>query len=121
MLALANRKDTNGQPLFSALGSAPTPFVGPQAHARRTTRSTACPDRAASTEVAIPFTLDGDSAFMLHGARDGVFNVTVTPATSPAIRRRPVTNPALVTGTAYTISITGVRDTTSVTHQHGDL
>ena len=31
ILTLANRKDTNGLPLFSALGSALQPFVGPQA------------------------------------------------------------------------------------------
>jgi flagellar hook-associated protein 3 FlgL len=42
VFALANTQDTNGQPLFSALGSALAPFVGPQAGATRTTPSTVC-------------------------------------------------------------------------------
>jgi flagellar hook-associated protein 3 FlgL len=50
-------------------------------------------------------------------ARDGVFNATLTTVTAPAhaigTTGVVLTNPALVTGSAYTISISGV-DTTSV-------
>ncbi|PJC13007.1 MAG: flagellar hook-associated protein 3, partial [Comamonadaceae bacterium CG_4_9_14_0_8_um_filter_60_18] len=61
--ALANTQDTNGLPLFSALGSALAPFVGPQATAPDYTFN-GLPGQTASSDVAIPFTLDGDAAFM---------------------------------------------------------
>lgn len=111
ILSLANRKDTNGQPLFSALGSALTPFVGPQT-AAPDYQFNGLPGQVASGEVAIPFALDGDSAFMLQVARDGAYNITtsgpslsspsplaVTVALSPA-----TTPPTPVTNSSYTIS-----------------
>ncbi len=116
IFALANRKDTNGLPLFSALGSALAPFVGPQALPQDYTFA-GLPGQTASNEVAIPYTLDGDRAFMHLPARDGVFNVTLTNVTAPAHEIRTsgvtLTNPALVSGSAYALNITGV-DTTSV-------
>ena len=80
VFALSNRKDTNGQPLFGALASALTPFVGPQATAPDYTFK-GLPGQTASSEVAIPFTLDGDSAFMHQPARDHVFNASVSNTT----------------------------------------
>lgn len=77
ILALANTKDSNGMPLFAALGSALAPFVGPQSVAPDYTFN-GLPGQSASGPYAIPFTLDGESAFMNQPARDGVFNVTVT-------------------------------------------
>ena len=116
VFALANRKDTNGLPLFSALGSALAPFVGPQGLPQDYTFA-GLPGQVASNEVAIPFALDGDRAFMHLPARDGVFNATLTTVTAPA---HPIgttgvvlTDPSLVTGSAYSITITGV-DTTTV-------
>jgi flagellar hook-associated protein 3 FlgL len=79
VLALANRKDTNGLPLFSALGSALEPFVGPTPGYTYQ----GLPGQSASSEVSIPFTLDGDSAFMHQPTRDKVFNVGVSNTTSP--------------------------------------
>lgn len=84
IFAQANTKDTNGQPLFSALGSALTPFVGPQSTSPDYS-FTGLPGQMASSNVAIPFTLDGDSAFMHQTARDGVFNATVNNTTTGAI------------------------------------
>ena len=115
VFALSNRKDTNGQPLFGALASALTPFVGPQAAAPDYTFN-GLPGQAVSSEVAIPFALDGDSAFMLQAHRDGVYNVSVS--TIPTTRTLTtdgvsVTNTATVNGAAYAIAITGV-DTTTV-------
>lgn len=116
IFALANRKDTNGMPLFSALGSALTPFVGPQALPQDYTFN-GQPGQVASNEVSIPYALDGDRAFMNLPARDGVFNVTLTTVAAPAHEIRTsgvtLTNPSLVSGSAYAISITGV-DTTTV-------
>jgi flagellar hook-associated protein 3 FlgL len=74
---LANRKDTNGLPLFSALGSALAPFVGPNSTGQDYTFN-GLPGQAASSEVTIPFALDGESAFMHQPARDGVYNVSVS-------------------------------------------
>jgi len=116
IFAMANRKDTNGLPLFSALGSALAPFVGPQALPQDYTFA-GLPGQVASNEVSIPYALDGDRAFMHLPARDGVYNVTLSNVTAPAHEIRTsgvtLTNPALVSGSAYAISITGV-DTTSV-------
>lgn len=114
ILGYANRKDTNGMPLFGALASALTPFIGPQGAAPDYTFDGLAGQRV-STEVAIPFTLDGDSAFMHQSARDGVFNVTTS--TIPASRSLTtdgvqVSNPALITGSAYTLGITSVDSTT---------
>ena len=116
VFALANRKDTNGLPLFSALGSALAPFVGPQTLPQDYTFA-GQPGQVAGNEVAIPYALDGDRAFMHLPARDGVFNATLTTVTAPAhaigTTGVVLTNPALVTGSAYSISI-GLVDTTTV-------
>lgn len=128
IFSLANRKDTNGQPLFGALASALTPFVGPQAVAPDY-KFNGLPGQYSSSEVSIPFALDGDSAFMHQPARDGVFNVSVS--TIPTNRTLTtdnvvVTNQATVAATAsaaaaatgvpypvYNIGFTAV-DTTTV-------
>ena len=119
ILALSNRTDSNGLPLFSALGSALAPFVGPQAPPLDYTFN-GLPGQAASNEVAIPFALDGDSAFMHQPARDGVYNVTVSSASgvippSRTLQTNNVTvsNPTLVNGSAYSIAFTAI-DTTTV-------
>ena len=115
IFSLANRKDSNGLPLFGALGSALAPFVGPQATPPDYTFN-GQPGQAASSDVSIPFALDGDSAFMHQSARDGVYNVTTsTIPVNRAFQTSPVTvnAPTLVTGLAYQLSITGV-DSTSV-------
>ena len=109
--ALANREDSNGLPLFSALGSALKPFVGPQATAPDYAFN-GLPGQAASSDVTIPFALDGDSAFMLTSKQDATYNVSlnagnVTLQTSAV----SVTNAALVNGSSYSfnnISITPV-------------
>jgi flagellar hook-associated protein 3 FlgL len=108
VFALANRKDTNGQPLFGALASALTPFVGPQATAPDYTFK-GLPGQTASSEVAIPFTLDGDSAFMHQPARDAVFNASVS--TIPTTRTLTTDN-VVVTNTA-TVGATAAAATTA--------
>jgi flagellar hook-associated protein 3 FlgL len=105
IFSLANTTDANGQPVFAALGSALTPFVGPKSVAPDYTFD-GLPGQTATGPYAIPFTLDGESAFMSHPARDGTFNTTVgklvliTPPTVPAYRIDPVpTGRVLLTDT----------------------
>ncbi|NDP39574.1 MAG: flagellar hook-associated protein 3 [Rhodoferax sp.] len=117
VLSLANREDSNGQPLFSALGSALKPFVGPQAAAADYTFN-GLPGQTSSSEVAIPFTLDGDSAFMLQTQRDGVYNVSLGGGTTN-LKTSPVTlnPPTAATGASYTLTFgsTTVDTTTGLT------
>jgi flagellar hook-associated protein 3 FlgL len=115
IIASSNLKDTNGLPLFGALGSANTPFTGPQPTAPDYTFA-GLPGQASSQSVAIPSALDGDSAFMLHPVRDQSFNVTVTTVgTSNTLRSGAVTvsNAALATNDSYQLQITGLDTTTS--------
>ena len=115
IFSLANRKDTNGQPLFGALGSALAPFVGPQAAAPDYTFN-GLPGQTASSEVAIPFSLDGDSAFMHQTKRDGVYNVSVSNTTTGPIAgsRQLLTDnvalapPAAPSGASYSITFSAV-------------
>jgi len=107
---LSNQKDTNGQPLFSALGSALAPFVGP-ATTSPDYQFNGLPGQTASQEVAIPFALDGDSAFMLQVARDGAYNITTSGpsaiGSTPLRVNVALTNPP-VNDSTYKISITSV-------------
>ena len=96
VLALANTKDSNGLPLFHSLGSALEPFVGPTAQPQDYTFK-GLPGQTAASDVAIPFALDGDSAFMHGPARDPVFNVSVSTA---APTRSLITSSVNVTNTA---------------------
>jgi flagellar hook-associated protein 3 FlgL len=83
IFTLSNQKDTNGQPLFGALGSAPKPFVEPVAPALSYTFN-GLPGQASSSEVAIPFAMDGDSAFMFDTS-DGATSVSLFNVLDKAI------------------------------------
>ena len=80
---LSNRNDTNGQPLFGALGSALAPFVGPTAEPLDYTFK-GLPGQAAAGTVSIPFALDGDSAFLFSNKRDGAYNADVATVAPPS-------------------------------------
>ncbi len=113
IVSLANRNDTNGLPLFGALGSALAPFVGP-ATATPDYTFNGLPGQLNNAEVSIPFSLDGDSAFMLNTSRDGVYNVSAMPATSQLRTSAATLNPPTpATGSSYSITI-GTVDSTSV-------
>ena len=75
LLDVANRKDTNGVPLLSALGSAATPFLSALGG------FDGLAEKMAGSAVGIPTTLDGDAAFMFQPQRDGVFHASVSAAT----------------------------------------
>jgi flagellar hook-associated protein 3 FlgL len=72
LIDLANTKDSNGQPLFAALGSALKPFVGPAVSPDYSFNGLA--GSAAGDTYSIPGTLDGESAFMLQPGRDAAYN-----------------------------------------------
>ncbi|GAB4214693.1 MAG: flagellar hook-associated protein FlgL [Rhodoferax sp.] len=80
IFAYANRTDTNGQPLFGALASALAPLVGPATTAPDYSFN-GMPGTDPGSTVTIPFTLDGEAAFMHQPARDLAFNVGVTNTT----------------------------------------
>jgi flagellar hook-associated protein 3 FlgL len=114
ILALANTQDSNGLPLFAALGSALAPFVGPQSVAPDYTFN-GLPGQTASGQYAIPFTLDGEAAFMNQPARDGVFNVTVGNTTTGLIpaTRSLTTDGVVLTNTATVASTAALAQATA--------
>lgn len=115
ILTLSNVQDSNGQPLFAALGSALKPFTGP-ASALPDYTFQGLPGTAATGTYAINSSLDGDSAFMLQPARDAVYNVTLANgAVQPNLTTDNVTmtNPSLVNGSSYGVTVTSFDPTTN--------
>lgn len=110
LLEVANRKDTNGIPLLSALGSALAPFLGPLSTSPDYSFE-GLPGQAASSGVSIPNTLDGEAAFMFDPQRDGVYTAGVSAIpSSRSLNTTAVTpvDPSLVTGDNYTITFSAV-------------
>ncbi|MDT7514252.1 flagellar hook-associated protein FlgL [Rhodoferax mekongensis] len=111
ILGYANRKDTNGQPLFGALASAAEPFSGPSATAPDYTYN-GLPGQTATSNTSIASALDGESAFMHQPSRDGVYNVSVGNLTTGSISNGralttgnvSVTDASLVTRATYKIT-----------------
>lgn len=107
ILSLANTQDSNGQPLFAALGSALTPFAGPVSGSPDYTFN-GLPGSASGATYAVASTLDGDSAFMLQPGRDGAYNVQPTSASgSLSSGAVSVVTPASVNGSSYALQVTG--------------
>lgn len=110
ILALANRKDTNGMPLFSGLGSTQSPFetsingVAPDPDYA----FNGLPGQLASTESSVPFTLDGRAAWMDVVEANGVFKVALGGANTGKMFSDigQVSNPAALTGDNYSIQFT---------------
>lgn len=110
LLEVANRKDTNGVPLLSALGSALAPFLGPLSTSPDYSFE-GLPGQTASSGVSIPNTLDGEAAFMFDPQRDGVYTAGVSAIPSNrSLNTTAVTpvDPSLVTGDNYTITFSAV-------------
>jgi flagellar hook-associated protein 3 FlgL len=105
ILALANKQDSNGQPLFAALGSALTPFAGPATAPDYSFNG--LPGTSAGGTYAIAATLDGDSAFMLQPVRDAVYNVRASSASGNLGSGAVTANPAAgaIDGHSYSIQI----------------
>ena len=82
LFTIASRQDTNGQPLFSALGSALSPLLGPQS-ATLDYQFNGLAGQAAAGEASIPLVLDGDAAFSFQPLRDGAYHAGISNAAVP--------------------------------------
>jgi flagellar hook-associated protein 3 FlgL len=108
ILSLANSQDSNGQPLFAALGSALKPFAGPETTVPDYTFN-GLPGSASAGTYAIASALDGESAFMLQAGRDAAYNVKTSNSalsTNNAVKD-PNSAFGAINGSGYTIEITG--------------
>ncbi len=107
ILDLANTKDSNGQPLFAALGSALAPFAGPAGVAPDYTFKGLAGTAVGGT-YSIAAAMDGDSAFMLQPTRDAAYTVGVNGASGSMVTDTVVkVDSNLINGSAYGIKITG--------------
>jgi flagellar hook-associated protein 3 FlgL len=105
IFAMANTKDTNGKPLFAALGSAATPFIGPQASFPGYTFD-GLPGMTASSSVAISPTLDGESAFIQAPGRDLVLGASVTnTVTGPLVGHSLTAGPVNLTDSSLIATV----------------
>ena len=104
-----NRKDTNGQSLLGALGSALQPFVGPL-FGSPDNLFQGLPGQSSSSGTAIADTLDGHSALMFDPVRDGVYGANVTRQTGSTLASTPAQtfNRAIMDGASYTLDINTV-------------
>jgi len=119
LIELANTQDSNGQPLFSALGSALRPFVGPAVSPDYSFNGLA--GSATGDTYGIPSTLDGESAFMLQSGRDAAYNVQPNSGSKLTSTGVSLTNSTLVPANAkdltyrvYNMSVSGNTVTYSV-------
>ncbi|QKO23689.1 flagellar hook-associated protein FlgL [Rhodoferax sp. BAB1] len=102
LFTYANKKDTNGIPLFSGLGSASQPFVDVPAGVVYN----GIPGSRASTAVSIPGTMDGQAVWMNVPTGNGVFNMALGGANTGELWTDvgQIADPSLLTGDDYTIT-----------------
>lgn len=111
ILSYANRKDSNGLPLFQALGSAQTPFNGPIP----AFNFAGLPGQNASSNTQIAKVLDGEAAWMSVPTGNGVFQVALNAANTGKAWTEvgQVTNPSALTGQDYSITFSVVGGVTT--------
>ena len=81
MFEVSNRKDTNGKPLFAALGSGLSPLLGPQSSSLDY-HFDGLAGQAAASGPSIPVSLDGDAIFTFKSERDGVYHAALQSGTN---------------------------------------
>lgn len=128
LFEVSNRKDTNGQPLFAALGSGLSPLLGPQSSSLDY-QFDGLAGQVSANGTNIPISLDGDAAFTFKPQRDGVYHASLqvstttewkpgaTEATVPSSTPNrkigtstiEMVNPSAVTGDGYSIQFSDVR------------
>ncbi|WP_119967287.1 flagellar hook-associated protein FlgL [Simplicispira lacusdiani] len=111
IMSYANRKDSNGLPLFQALGSAQSPFAG----AAPTLNFAGLPGQHASGNTQIAKVLDGEAAWMSVPTGNGVFEVSLGAANTGKAWADvgQVTNPSALTGNDYSITFSVVGGVTT--------
>jgi flagellar hook-associated protein 3 FlgL len=111
ILGYANRKDSNGLPLFQALGSAQTPFAG----AAPALTFAGLPGQSASGNTQIANVLDGEAAWMSVPTGNGVFQVALGAGNTGKAWADvgQVTTPSALTGDDYSITFSVVGGVTT--------
>jgi flagellar hook-associated protein 3 FlgL len=104
MLGYANRRDTNGLPLFGGLGSTEQPF---QESASGVTFDGLSGQRRGD-DVTLPFVLDGQATWMDVPTGNTQFDVDLAAANTGDVWTDVglVTDPSLLTGDDYSITFT---------------
>ena len=101
LFAVANRSDGAGNYLFGGQSSTEAPFSDAPGGVQF--QGSAGASQSASGN-ALPLSLDGSSAWMTARTGNGVFATSATTATGSAwIDAGKVTNPALLTGSTYSV------------------
>ena len=103
-LALANRTDSNGVPLFGSLGSVGTPFVD----ASGGVVFQAVAGQRASTATALPPAMDGQAIWMDVQSGNGVFEVSLSAANTGTVSTGAgsVESPTALSGNNYSVTFT---------------
>ena len=113
LVNISNRKDTNGQPLLGALGSALQPFIG-----NTPDGFLGLAGQSSGSAVGIPTMLDGDSGFMFQTKRDGAYTADITgpttTVTTPAAPPLPATINGPLTGRQFSSSEIKVTDAAKI-------
>ena len=115
LIGYANSRDTNGLPLFSGMGSALAPFVD---GATGVTFS-GLGGTLSGTDVSVPFTADGQAAWMDVATGNGVFTAKLGATNTGSMFSDvgSVSNPTLAAanGYDYTVNFSVVAGVTSYT------
>ena len=93
MFEVSNRKDTNGKPLFAALGSGLSPLLGPQSSSLDY-QFDGLAGQAAASGPSIPVSLDGDAIFTFKSERDGVYHAALQSGTNTELAQGALTGTA---------------------------
>ncbi|MDM0014735.1 flagellar hook-associated protein FlgL [Variovorax sp. J22P168] len=100
ILAYANEKDSNGQPLFGGLGSTAAPFTDTAGGVTYD----GIAGQPASGTLSVAATLDGHATWMNVPTGNGVFAITQATGTAGVYSDAgKVTDPSAVTGNDYSI------------------
>ncbi len=102
LFALANRRDSNGVPLFGGLGSAGAPFVD----STTGVSFQGIPGQRASTETGVPAAMDGQAVWLNVPTGNGVFTTSLGAGNAGTAWTDvgQVIGPGALTGDNYTIS-----------------
>ena len=102
LLALANRDDNNGVPLFGSLGSAAAPFVD----APGGVQFQAVPGQRSASATALPGAMDGQAVWMNLPSGNGVFQVGLGAGNAGTVwtDAGTVVAPGALTGNNYSVN-----------------